>query len=114
MPIKTACPKVSLDLPADHLSVIVGAFSNNDLTAISRRPCQAAQRVVFVTQNTAVSAGVTVTFRGEDDIADTTLTVPPLGVPLEVKTPIKLLVSGGAGVEAHIYWHAGAGCNYNK
>lgn len=108
---RTAASKNNMSHPADHVSVLTGAFSSVDLLAVSRRPQHAAQKVVF-TNTTAT--GVAVVFRGEDDIADTTMTVPPNGVPLVVPTPVKTLVSGGAAVEAHCYWWAGSGVSYNK
>lgn len=107
---RIASPKNDTAKPADYLSVITGAFSSNDLLAISARPQFAPQKITFT--NTT-SAGVTVVFTQEAG-GNTTVTVPPNGVPLDVLVPVKALVSGGAAVEAHIYWWAGSTIDINK
>ncbi len=110
---RIAAPKNDTSKPADHLTVVSGTFSNNDLLAITKRPQHAPQVTVF-TCKVATAGGIAVVFRQEGDAGDTTATVPPNGVPLVVNCPIKLLVSGGADVEAHCYWWAGSSIDYNK
>src|ERR1043165_1834139 len=108
---RIASPKNDTAKPADFLTVLTGAFSSVDLLAVSKRPQFAPQKIVFT--NTT-NAGVTVTFVQEADTGNTVVTVPPNGAPLEVLCPVKTLVSGGAAVEAHIYWWAGSSIDINK
>lgn len=107
---RIASPKNSTERPADYLTVLTGAFSSNDLLAITKRPQFAPQKITL-TNTTA--AGVTVTFLQEDGTS-TVVTAPPNGTPLDILVPVKTLVSGGASVEAHIYWWAGHTIDINK
>lgn len=107
----TAAPKNDTAKPADHLTVIAaGAVSNVDLTAVSRRPKHAAQKIKIINCETTVQPCV---FRGEDDVADTTVQVP-IGGQMEIETPVRSLTSAGTNVAVHCYWWAGFSPVYNK
>lgn len=109
---RIAAPKNDTGKPADHISVIAaGAISSNNLLTISRRPQHAPQKLVAVNTNTTTVQ--TLVFRGEDDSADTTVSIP-FNDSLEINTPVKSLTSGGADIEVHCYWWAGATVDYNK
>ena len=97
--------------PADHLTVIAGAFSSNDLLAISKRPKHAPQRVRLV--NATATAVTDVVVLLEDDAANLVAIEVPAQGHVDIDTPVKTLVSGGATLQAHCYWWAGFGLDPN-
>lgn len=107
---RVAAPKNDTSKPADHMTVIAGDFDNNDLLAISKRPQHAPQRVRLV--NATATAVTDVVIRLEDDAANlVAIEVPSQGF-IDIDTPVKTLISGGATLQAHCYWWAGFGIGY--
>lgn len=111
MATRIAAPKNDTSKPADHMTVINGAFSSNDLLAISKRPQHAPQRVRLINATDTAVTDVIVLL--EDDAANlTAIDVPSQGY-VDIDTPVKTLISGGATLQAHCYWWTGFNNAYN-
>lgn len=106
----TVASKNTTSNPADHLTVFPKTFVATDLTAVSKRPKHAAQKLKVINGNATTAQSVV--FRCEHDAADQTAIVP-FNDWIEIETPVKSLAVSGLDIEVHAYWWAGSGFDTN-
>lgn len=112
MATRTAAAKNDTTRPADHVTAIDKGFSTDqDLLAISGRPCHAPQETTVINEGSSFADFI---FIAEDDTATTTIPIPGNHLYI-VNTPIKTLkATTSDDITVVCYWWAGSGVDYNK